>query len=204
MNYFLLVVIVIVCAGAYYMHLQDSDQIATLQAEVERAEKVPPPPANPTAAAMVTPAPTASGSAANPGDAQALTLEAPAPKLATLPGAARTGPHATVLPNADGAQAGSVDAAAAAARAAADSEDIGTVTTLDHRSYTNCKVIKVDQDGVTFTDDQGITKIEFALMPPDLQKRFGYTPQGAVNQTEAEIRADQQQAAATNAAPATP
>jgi len=41
-------------------------------------------------------------------------------------------------------------------------------------------------------------------MPPNVQKMFGYDPQQAVQQTDAQIRYDQQQAALSNAAPAAP
>jgi hypothetical protein len=96
-----------------------------------------------------------------------------------------------------------IDAAAAAAQAAANSASIGNITTLDNHTYINCKVLKVEQDGVTFSHDEGITKIPYPMMPPDIQAKFGYSPQQAVAQTEAEIRAEQQQSALTNA-PASP
>jgi hypothetical protein len=215
MNYILLVVILAVCGAAYYTHTQDQQQISALQAEVDEAQAAAKAAAakaqdNPEPVVAVTP-----GAAAHPGSGgesapTGLThdLDSPAPTLINNSSSVRSGPHAVVVDNPDEAHAGSVDAAAEAARAAADSDNLGTVTTLDNHSYTNCHVVKIDQDGVTFSNDAGITKIEYAMMPPDLQKKFGYTPQGAVARTEAEIRADEQeqsvQPAATNAAPATP
>ncbi len=211
MNYVLLVVILAVCGGAYYTHTQDQQQIASLQAQLDQAEAAAKAAADtaasnpgPSVPAIVSPAlhPAANG---NPAPSP-LThdLDSPPPTLVNTPVPLHTGPHAVVVDNPDATRAGSVDAAAEAASAAAESDNLGTVTTLDNHSYANCHVIKIDQDGVIFSNDAGITKIEYAMMPPNLQKKFGYTPQAAVAQTEAELRAEQQQTAATNASPAAP
>ena len=55
---------------------------------------------------------------------------------------------------------------------------------------------------MTFSHDDGITKILYPLMPPNIQKLFDYDPQKAVAQTEAQIHYDQQQSALSNTAPA--
>jgi hypothetical protein len=59
-------------------------------------------------------------------------------------------------------------------------------------------VLKVEADGVTFSHDDGITKVLFPLLPPTIQKQFDYDPQKAVAQTDAQERYNEQQAAATN------
>ena len=210
MNYILIVVVLAICAGAYYDHTQEEQKVSALQAEVDDAHKAA---ITAAAAAQNSSAPVVSGpSPATPrsptaSDSSGLTHDLNSPPL-TLPGSSGPGApvhHAVVVDSAEATHAGAVDAAAAAAEAAANGTDLGTVTTLDNRTFTNCKVVKVEEDGVTFSTDAGIAKIEYPLLPPDLQKKFGYTPQAAVVRTEAEIRAnDQQQAATPQAAPASP
>ena len=56
-------------------------------------------------------------------------------------------------------------------------------------------MLKVESDGVTFSHDDGITKILFPFLPPDLQKQFGYDPQKATAEADAQLRFDQQQQA---------
>jgi hypothetical protein len=126
-----------------------------------------------------------------------------------LPGTSRSNSLSPGLPAVsvvapDTSHSSAIDDAATAAAAASHSASVGTITTLDGKIYTNCKVLKVEQDGVTFSHDDGITKILFALMQPATQKMFDYSPQKAVAQTDAQIRYDEQQNAATNTAPATP
>jgi hypothetical protein len=199
MNVFLTLVILLMCGGAYLMYTQDQTKITALQQQLDDANARSK--AAEAKAAAVTPVTPSSA----PGTGQlptpngvAVTVKAPAPVI--LP----TGPGtvATVAP--DTSHSSAIDAAAAAATAAANSAGIGTFTTLDGHTYSNCKVLKVDQDGVTFSHEDGITKILFPLMPPNIQKLFNYDPQKAVAQTDAQIRYDQQQAALSNAAPAAP
>jgi len=53
---------------------------------------------------------------------------------------------------------------------------LGTIVTEDGKTYENCQLLKVEADGITFSHSAGITKVMFRLLPPDLQKRFGYDP----------------------------
>jgi hypothetical protein len=211
MNYFLIVIILILSGGMYYMHLQDQQQIDSLQAQLVAAQKEPvaaPAPAAPASTVTRAPAPAPAAVAATINTVtKTHDLDSPPPVLNGAPAA----PPAPAAPSNPAALAvlqpaihsSAIDAAASAAEAASNSASIGNITTLDNHSYTNCKVLKVEEDGVTFTHDDGITKILYPMMPPSLQAKFGYTPQQAVAQTEAQIRAEQDQAAATNA-PANP
>ena len=79
---------------------------------------------------------------------------------------------------------------------------MGTITTLDGRTFQDCKILKVEADGITFSHADGITKILFPLLRPDLQKRYGYDPQKAVAETAAQINYQQAQQAAQQNAPA--
>lgn len=200
MNYFLLLVIVGVCGGSYYMYTNDQEQIASLQQEIAGLKGHGSVQAVAPAAtlATVTPLATVAPLSTTPAPASAPATVAPVTTTAPLP-------VTTVAPVVGGpGHSDAIDSAANAAVAAANGSSIGTITTLDHKTYTNCKVLKVEKDGVTFNHDEGITKILYPMMPPDLQKQFGYTPEAAVAETEAEIRARQQAAATTNPAPATP
>ncbi len=78
--------------------------------------------------------------------------------------------------------------------------DMTTISTLDGKTYTACKILKLKADGIIISYSGGITEIAFALMPPLLQKTFGYDPHQAAAQTQAQIDYQtQQQKAATQA-----
>ncbi|MCE0497460.1 MAG: hypothetical protein LV481_05880 [Methylacidiphilales bacterium] len=51
---------------------------------------------------------------------------------------------------------------------------LGTIVTLDGKTFQNCKLLKVEADGITFNHSEGITKVTFILLPPDLAKKFGF------------------------------
>jgi hypothetical protein len=76
--------------------------------------------------------------------------------------------------------------------------NLGTIATLDGKTYQNCQLLKVKADGIVINDSDGITEIMYGLMPPDLQKRFGYDPHQATALTDAQIeyQEEQRQAAA--------
>jgi hypothetical protein len=76
--------------------------------------------------------------------------------------------------------------------------NLGTIATLDGKTYQNCQLLKVKADGIVINDSDGITEIMYGLMPPDLQKRFSYDPHQAAALTDAQIeyQEEQRQAAA--------
>jgi hypothetical protein len=194
MNYFLVAIVLGIAGFAYYQHNQDEQQVTDLQQQIADLKKAATDTDKDkeTAAATTVPSGPAAPAAPVTPDRNAVTLS-PAVHIV-----APTGTHSSAI-----------DAAANAATSAAasGSNNLGTVTTLDGRTFQNCKVLKVESDGVTFSHDDGITKVLFPLLPPAVQKQFDYNPQKAVAQTEAQVRYDQQQtaatpAAATNTAPA--
>ncbi len=91
------------------------------------------------------------------------------------------------------AAAAAAAAKAAAAAAGPTSNSLGSFTTLDGQSFQNAQLLKIDQDGITFSHSQGITKVNFTLLPPDLQKRFGYDPHQAATQAAAQALYQEQQ-----------
>jgi outer membrane murein-binding lipoprotein Lpp len=194
---FLMLVILAVSGGAYYMYTQNQadeqtitdlhHQVDDLNAKVVQAEAEA---AAAKAAADAARKTAAAGRSGLPGLPRSTSLSPGLPSVSVI------------AP--DTSHSSAIDDAASAAAAASHSASIGTIKTLDGKTYTNCRVLKVEQDGVTFSHDDGITKILYPLMPPEVQKLFDYDPQKAVAQTDAQIRYDQQQAATSNAAPAAP
>ena len=87
-------------------------------------------------------------------------------------------------------------AAAPVPSSTSDAGIISSIRTLDGHLYTNCRVIKQDSTGITFSHSEGIAQIPFYNMPPDLQKQFGYSIEKTAAQIEAESRYNDQQAAA--------
>lgn len=62
----------------------------------------------------------------------------------------------------------------AATPAASTGNKLGTISTLDGKTFQNCQLLKVEADGIVVNHAEGITKLDYGLLPPDLQKRFGY------------------------------
>lgn len=65
---------------------------------------------------------------------------------------------------------------------AADPDETNTIITLSGTTYNNCKVIKVEPDGITIKyapHGVGISEIKLAFndLPADLQQMYGYDPQ---------------------------
>jgi hypothetical protein len=179
MNYFLMIVIIGIAGFAYYQHNQDEEQVAALQQQVSDLQDK---------------------AKSNPVSNTANIQTAPRPAPALLPAVKVIAPetHSSAIDQA---------AHAATVAVATDSNNLGNINTLDGRSFQNCKVLKVESDGVTFSHDEGITKILFPFLPPNIQKQFGYDPQKAAADADAEVRYAQQEAAAaasTNAPASTP
>ena len=49
----------------------------------------------------------------------------------------------------------------------------------DGRIFRNVQVWKREPDGLTLHHDEGLTKLEFSLLPEDWQKKYGYDPEAA-------------------------
>jgi hypothetical protein len=180
MNYFLVLIIIGIAGFAYYQHNQDEQQVADLQHQVGNLQ-----------------AKLISFSEAKPAPKTAPPVTRPIPIVK---------PEVKVVQ--PSIQLPAIDKAVTADRTASvappsDPNNLGTVSTLDARTYHNCKVLKVEADGVTFSHDDGITKVLYPFLPPNLQKRFNYDPQNVTGLVDAQARFDEQQAAPANTA-ATP
>jgi hypothetical protein len=60
-----------------------------------------------------------------------------------------------------------------------DSNLITNIELPDGTSYTNCRVVAVDPDGINIAHSKGIAKCFFAELPSELRQRFGYDPAAA-------------------------
>jgi hypothetical protein len=58
------------------------------------------------------------------------------------------------------------------------SDDFKTVT---GKEYKNATVSRVEPDGIVIMGKSGISKLYFTELPKDVQERFGYNPQKAVD-----------------------
>ncbi len=55
-------------------------------------------------------------------------------------------------------------------------DPIDQITTLHHKIYRQCEVVRVHPDGVSFTHANGAAKILFTDLPEAWRTRFGYDP----------------------------
>jgi hypothetical protein len=63
------------------------------------------------------------------------------------------------------------------------------IETTDGREFKNASVTKVEPDGITIDTDDGVEKIPFVLLPPDIQKKFNYDPQKSAAYAAANAKA---------------
>jgi hypothetical protein len=188
MNYFLLMIIVGLCGGGYYEYTTleqksaaDQQQITDLGGKVDTLQ---------------------SENKALEDDKAQLTKSVADAKaeLADLTKQVQAAQSALAEAQAQALQAAkaAMPATTAAAASSRPTNNLGTIVTLDGKTFQNCQLLKVQADGIVVNDADGITEIRFGLMPPDLQKRFGYDPHQAANLTEAQIeyQEEQRQAAA--------
>src|SRR6266480_1080540 len=51
--------------------------------------------------------------------------------------------------------------------------------TVEGKEYKNATVSRVEPDGIVIAFSGGIVKLPFTELPPEIQKKYGYDPQGA-------------------------
>jgi hypothetical protein len=71
------------------------------------------------------------------------------------------------------------------------STKLGNIVTLDGKTYTNCQLLKVNADGIVVNHTDGITKILFDAMPPELQQTFGFDPHAGSELSPTQLMADE-------------
>ena len=55
----------------------------------------------------------------------------------------------------------------------------------DGRIFRNAQVWKSEPDGLTFHHDEGLTKLEFPLLPEAWRQKYGYDPEAAATYRQA-------------------
>jgi hypothetical protein len=70
----------------------------------------------------------------------------------------------------------------------ADTQTISTITTNAGKTYQNCRIFKVDPDGVMFSHSRGGAKVLFGELSAEVQSKLGYDrdKEAAYNQAHAE------------------
>jgi DNA repair exonuclease SbcCD ATPase subunit len=71
--------------------------------------------------------------------------------------------------------------------------NLGTIATVDGKTFQNCQLLKVEADGIVINQADGIIKIVFPMLPSDLQKKFGYDPNHPAPLTDAQIEHQEEQ-----------
>ena len=75
-------------------------------------------------------------------------------------------------------------------------DPIDQITTLHHKIYRQCEVVRVHPDGVSFTHANGAAKIMFTDLPEAWRTRFGYDPakaaahESVINERRQQIAAE--------------
>lgn len=70
---------------------------------------------------------------------------------------------------------------------------LGTIATTTGKTYQNCRLMKVETDGIVISHTEGIMKLSFGVISPDLQKRFGYDLKVSTSLSPEQVQADEQQ-----------
>ena len=73
------------------------------------------------------------------------------------------------------------------------SNSLGTINTLDGKTYQDCRLLKVSPDRIVISHSSGITDILFIFLPPELQRRFLINSRPAANFTPAQNQIQQGQ-----------
>lgn len=77
--------------------------------------------------------------------------------------------------------------------------NLGTFGTLDGKVYPNSQLMKVQADCIVVSYTGGITQIAFSLMQPEMQKRFGFDPKVAFALTADQVAVQEQKRKAAGA-----
>jgi small-conductance mechanosensitive channel len=72
-------------------------------------------------------------------------------------------------------------------------DELGTITTPNGKSYFNCVLLRVDPDGIVVSHTNGIVKILYGWLSSDFQVRFGYNLLPDAAKVEAEVKAQEEQ-----------
>jgi hypothetical protein len=182
MNYFLALIIVILGWGGYYEYGQMQKQNARDKAEFES-----------TISAQMVHLQEDNSKLASDNAELVKKLAAAQAKIAALsaapPPAPASGPATLPTPP----------------KPSLPSNDLGSFATTDGKKFDKCHLLKVASTGITINSASGITEVDFGVLPPELQTRFGFDPKkGPVLPADQVQTLEQQRALSEQGAPAAP
>lgn len=196
MQWFLLLIIIGLCGGGYYEYTQIQQTEATQQAKIDDGQKK-----NDDLTAQNKKLQDTNTALTKTSSDQQGTIADLTTQLQTVQSTLSTTETelAAAKKTIADAVAKKLAEVKAAAAVAANPNDLGTITTLDGKTYQNCTLLKLDTDGITFSYTGGITKVTFGLLPPDVQKRVGYDPHQAAKDAANALYQEQQRQAQVQA-----
>src|SRR6266581_6819624 len=74
------------------------------------------------------------------------------------------------------------------------------ITTLSGRKYSGATTTRAEPDGLVITFKNGVVKIPFADLPPEVRAKYGYDPAKAAQFQQQVATAQQKEQAAVDAA----
>ena len=182
MKYFLMVIILGLCGGGYYEYTllqqtisDDLQKISDLSAKVDALQSENKKLADDQAQLKKS----ADDATAEVADLTEQVQKAQSQLAAAqaLAARAKAKPPATNAPTAT----------------APPTNSLGTITTLDGKTYQNCQLLNVKTNSIVINYADGITEVPYNMMSRDLQKRFGYDPHQAAALSEAQIEYQEEQ-----------
>lgn len=76
---------------------------------------------------------------------------------------------------------------------------LGTITSLDGKTYTACQILKINPDNIVISDADGVTQLALNVLPAPVQKMLGYDAKQGLLSNDQVAALDQQLQAATAA-----
>jgi len=191
MNWFLLLLILLMFAGGYYAYQNFEDQLAGDQTVIDYQQK------------KLDTSQAASHKVVDQTMELKASLAAEKTKEADLKKQLDTALAAETALNAKIAELTPKPDATASANAPAPPppppgipSKLGTIR-AGGKTYTNCQLLRVQADGIVVSFDDGIIKLLFAALPPSLQKEYGFDPKlGTLTDDQVAALEQQRQASA--------
>lgn len=193
MKWFLVLVILLMGGGGYfeYQNLQDAltsdqKQIGELKSKLQDETSADQQSADSLAQLKKSLADAQAKSDSLAAQLQAAKAAAPSAATSTTPGLASS--SSSLPPAMPGI---------APTPASALITKLGTIATVDGKTYSNCQLLKVRSDDIVISDSDGITQVAYNVLPAAMQKLFGYDPKlGTLSDTQVESLEQQREAAA--------
>jgi HSP90 family molecular chaperone len=97
------------------------------------------------------------------------------------------------------AKAAAAPPAAATTAATAFTTKLGTITALDGKTYASCQLLKVNPDSIVISHADGITQVPLNLLPAPTQKMLGFdSTQGKLSDDQVQLLEQKRQMASSS------